>query len=120
MTPQEQWNWLEQFTTLLETQAEAAGNDPEMLAKARIGERVLNMQLNQFMNRINKEVNTPLTIWLTQELNEEEKAWGKIKARRDKIAGSISDRIEQTPQAKERFEQLCETMKNIRTLGSLL
>jgi hypothetical protein len=120
MTPEEQWKWLKQFTTLLEEQALAAKDNPEMLAKARVGERVLNMQINQLMNRLHKEGKPPVNIWLTEEVKEEEGAWNKLKTRRDRIAGSVSDRIEETPQAKERFEQLCETMKNIRILGSLL
>ena len=116
----EYWQWLNQFITLLEGQAEQIQQspDPGTLAQIRIAERTLNFEIDQFMHFIDEQEKMPVSIFLNEQSIEQD-AWNKIKQRRDALAGKLSQIIESDPMFIERYQLLCEELKKHGTIAAM-
>ncbi|MBT3230923.1 hypothetical protein HN358_04065 [Candidatus Uhrbacteria bacterium] len=113
MNSLEYWQWLNQFITLLEDQAEKIKQspDPRTLAQMRIAEHTLNFEIDQFMHFIDTHEKMPVSVFLNEQ-NIGSDAWNEIKQRRDSLAGKLSEMIGSNPEFTEQYQYLCEELKN--------
>ena len=131
MQPERFWDWLHDFLFYLDTltheiemkKQEGKESDyRDMLPQLRIAERIFNDFLKIFSNVVQLQTGKPTTVYLKEKHGEKEglKLWNIFKAKRDNVADRISTLIESDPNTLARYNDYCDALKKIRSLGSML
>lgn len=110
MNPQEYKKFLLNYLGLLEkltSELDSYRNDSRFVANLRVAERSFNFLTNFYpMDKVR------------EEFGMEE--WNEMKNKRDSLAAKLSEVIESNPELKKRYEEFCENLKNLKSLGANL